>query len=102
LDKEAAMRNLSSPTAIKIKGLLFLVAGVTSAVLLIIEQPTFKIILLLAITVWCFCRAYYFAFYVIEHYVDPAYHFSGLWSFGRYLMKRRSREKRRKPGDGAG
>jgi hypothetical protein len=27
-----------------------------------------------------FCRFYYFAFYVIEHYVDPGYRFSGLGS----------------------
>ena len=47
---------------------------------------------LLAVTVWCFCRFYYFAFYVIEHYVDPGYRFSGLWSFALYLLsKRRAR-----------
>jgi hypothetical protein len=40
------------------------------------------------LTVWCFARCYYFAFYVIQHYVDPSYHFAGLWSFLTYLMKR--------------
>jgi hypothetical protein len=44
---------------------------------------------LLAITIWCFCRSYYFAFYVIEHYVDPGYRFSGLGSFLRYFLSRR-------------
>ena len=42
-----------------------------------------------ALTAWCFARCYYFAFYVIEHYMDPGFHFSGLWSFFRYLVKRR-------------
>jgi hypothetical protein len=42
----------------------------------------------MSIAVWCFCRSYYFAFYVIEHYVDPSYRFSGLWSFVRYLLSR--------------
>ena len=46
--------------------------------------------LLLTISVWCFCRAYYFAFYVIEHYVDPGYRFSGLWSFVVYLWLKRN------------
>jgi hypothetical protein len=43
---------------------------------------------LLAIAVWCFCRAYYFAFYVIEKYVDPTFRFSGLGSAVRYLCGR--------------
>jgi len=33
-----------------------------------------------------FARAYYFAFYVIERYVDR---FSGLWSCVRYLCSQR-------------
>jgi hypothetical protein len=45
--------------------------------------------LLLAVAIWCFARAYYFAFYVIEHYVDDSYRFSGLWSFALYLMRRK-------------
>jgi len=42
--------------------------------------------LLLLVAVWSFCRAYYFAFYVIEHYVDPSYKFAGLTSFAMYLL----------------
>src|SRR5437899_12245421 len=45
----------------------------------------------LALAIWCFCRFYYFAFYVIEHYVDPAYRFSGLWSFVCWLGERRKK-----------
>jgi hypothetical protein len=41
---------------------------------------------LLLVAIWAFCRAYYFAFYVIEHYVDPAYRFSGLIDFFRYAL----------------
>jgi len=85
------VRNLTDPRLIKIKGLLFLLIGLVASLLLILEQPTFQTGLLLAIAVWCFCRFYYFAFYVIEHYVDGAYRFSGLWSFARYLMRRAKR-----------
>ncbi len=38
--------------------------------------------------VWAFCRAYYFAFYVIEHHVDPGYRFSGLISFVAYALRK--------------
>ena len=83
------MKDLTDPRWIKLKGILFLLIGLVSAVLLILEMPTWKVGVLLAIAIWCFCRFYYFAFYVIEHYVDPSYRFSGLWSFACYLLKRR-------------
>jgi hypothetical protein len=85
------MKDLTNPNWIKFKGLLFLLLGFSSAVLLILERPAFKVIVLLTISIWCFCRFYYFAFYVIEHYVDPAYRFSGLWSFAAYLWSQRRR-----------
>jgi len=88
------MKNITSHGLIKLKGILFLLIGLFASVLLFLEQPTLKVALLLGIVVWCFCRFYYFAFYVIEHYVDHSYRFSGLWSFGRYLFQRRKHESR--------
>jgi hypothetical protein len=86
------VRNLANPTWIKIKGFLFLFLGLLAATLLLFEHPTMKVGLLLALAAWCFCRFYYFAFYVIEHYVDPSYRFSGLLSFMRYLLRERKKE----------
>ena len=86
------MKELTNPNWIKVKGVLFLVIGILSALILILEQPSLKTALLLAISVWCFCRFYYFAFYVIEHYVDPGYRFSGLWSFVVYLVSKRRKD----------
>ena len=60
------------------KGILFLLIGGVSSVLLLLESPSLKVGLLLALAVWAFCRTYYFAFYVIEHYADPSYRFAGL------------------------
>jgi hypothetical protein len=85
------MRNLTDPTWIKIKGMLFLFLGLVAAALLLFERPTIRVGLLLTLAVWCFCRFYYFAFYVIEHYVDPSYRFSGLISFIRYLIWERKK-----------
>jgi len=83
------MKDLTDPCWIKLKGILFLVIGLLSSALLLIEHLEVRTAVLLGIAVWCFCRFYYFAFYVIEHYVDSSYRFSGLWSFARYLVARR-------------
>ncbi len=79
------MRDLTHPGWIKVKAVLFLIAGILASALLLIEQPTLKVALLLLVAIWCFCRAYYFVFYVMEHYVDPGFKFSGLISFVRYV-----------------
>jgi hypothetical protein len=83
-----AMKDLTNPAWIKLKGALFLLLGVAAAGLLWLEHPTLKVALLLALTTWCFCRAYYFAFYVIERYVDSSFKFSGLGAFLIYLLRR--------------
>jgi len=53
-------------------------AGNRGGALLVLEHPTWKVALLLVLGSWDFCRLHYFAFYVIEKYVDPGYKFSGL------------------------
>jgi hypothetical protein len=83
------MADLKNPSLIITKGLLFLGLGLLASTLLLLEAWNIKVLVLLAIAVWAFCRFYYFAFYVIEHYVDPQYRFAGLWSFFRYLLRRR-------------
>jgi hypothetical protein len=83
------MRDLSDPRWIKLKGILFLLLGMGSATLLLMERPSVREALLLALAVWAFCRAYYCAFYVIERYVDPSFRFSGLLAFARYVWARR-------------
>lgn len=83
------MRDLDDARLIYTKGLLFLVTGVLSAGLLLIASPSVRSACLLSLTVWSFCRCYYFAFYVIEHYVDGSYRFAGLWHFARYCMRKR-------------
>ena len=85
------MKDLTSATWIKVKGILFLMLGIAAAALLVLEHPTWKAGLLLALVVWCFCRFYYFAFYVIEKYVDPSYKFSGSWAFAKYLCQSRKK-----------
>ena len=68
---------------------MFLLIGIAAAVLVFLDSPNWKTGVLLALAIWSFCRFYYFAFYVIEKYVDPAYKFSGLISFAKYLFRRK-------------
>jgi len=86
------MKDLTNPKWIKAKGILFLALGLAASGLLIAEvagEIRLRIILLLAVAAWSFCRFYYFAFYVIEKYVDPSQKFSGLFACFRYLIRNR-------------
>jgi hypothetical protein len=72
-----------------IKGGLFVLGGALASGEILIELPTIRVAALLLIAIWCFARAYYFVFYVIEHYADPGYRFAGVWSFVGYLWRKR-------------
>jgi uncharacterized RDD family membrane protein YckC len=91
------MAGITNPKLLYAKGALFLFAGALAAGLLVWEHPEGKVVLLLAVAVWSFARAYYFAFYVVQHYIDPGYRFAGLGSFARYLLRRRGSSRQ---GDG--
>ncbi len=83
------MGDITNPKLLYLKGGLFVVLGVLAAGGILMLYPDWRLAVLLAIVIWAFCRAYYFVFYVIEHYVDPGYKFAGLSSFVRYVMRKR-------------
>lgn len=66
-----------------------LATGLLAATLLLFESPSLKTAILLGVAIWGFARAYYFAFYVIEHYIDPTFRFASLTAFARYAWKQR-------------
>ncbi len=82
------MADIKSPKLIWIKGWLFLGLGVLSAGLILIETPSLRMFALLSIAIWAFSRFYYFAFYVIQNYVDPSFRFAGLWDFCKYAIRK--------------
>lgn len=75
-----------------LKAALFLVIGLFAAGVLWLQSPTLQTALLLALLIWAFCRAYYFAFYVVEKYIDPNYRFSGLGSLLRYVIAQKRKK----------
>lgn len=89
------MADLKNPKVIWFKGWLFLGLGILAGVMLVARDPRPASILLLCITIWAFARFYYFAFYVIEHYVDPNYKFAGLIDFVQYALSRRDERSER-------
>lgn len=89
------MGDLTDPRAIYAKGALFFVLGSLAGGLLLFENFQWRTLLLLSVCVWAFSRFYYFAFYVIEHYVDAEYRFAGLFDFfKRYCWQRKTDDMR--------
>ncbi|MEM1109552.1 MAG: hypothetical protein AAGH99_12775 [Planctomycetota bacterium] len=84
--------DLKSKRMILLKGWLFLLGGLLASAALLTDYFHWKTAALLAAAVWCFCRFYYFAFYVIQHYVDPDYRFVGLWDFFKYTLRNKPSE----------
>ena len=81
------MKDLT-PGWIKVKAVLFILMGFLAVALILFDNPNWRTAVLLGVAIWSFCRFYYFAFYVIEKYVDPNYKFSGLISFVKYWFGR--------------
>jgi hypothetical protein len=86
------MGDIKSPRVIWVKGVLFLLLGLLASALLVLQMPDIKSLLLHCMAVWAFCRCYYFAFYVIQHYVDSDFRYAGLFSFLQYALRRRRQE----------
>jgi hypothetical protein len=83
------MRDLQSHRWMWVKAALFLLIGLVACILILIDDPDWHVAALLALAIWAFCRAYYFAFYVIEKYIDPSFRFSGIISAIKHAMSRR-------------
>ena len=82
------MRDLKNPRWMYLKAALLLAIGFISAGLILAENWDLKTLLLLGLTIWSFSRAYYFAFYVIERYLDPTFKFAGIFSAVTHLTQK--------------
>ena len=83
------MKALTDPRLMYLKAVLLLGAGLMAAALLVAESPTLRTVALLLVVIWSFSRVYYFCFYVMERYVDPAFRFSGVGAVVVYLLRRK-------------
>ena len=81
--------DIKNPKILKLKGILFLVLGLIASGLLVLNSPELSTVVLLVVTIWAFCRFYYFAFYVLHHYADKDFNYAGLAHLIRYLIGKR-------------
>lgn len=81
------MADLKNPRLLYLKGCLMLATGLLAGALLLMKHPKWSTAFLLAIAIWGCCRAYYFAFYVIEHYIDSGFRYAGLIDFLQRLQR---------------
>jgi hypothetical protein len=86
--------DIKNPKLLYLKATLFVLAGLLASAGILLIAPSLQVAILLAIAIWSFSRAYYFAFYVVQRYVDPNYRFAGLWSFVRYVSNRSKADER--------
>jgi hypothetical protein len=77
--------DITSPRLLKLKGALFLALGLLSAAMLILPMLSWRSVALMVISIWSFCRAYYFCFYVMQHYADPHFRYRGLFDLFMHL-----------------
>lgn len=84
-------RDLTSPWWIYTKAVGFVMIGLAASALILLQMPRWDVAIYLAISIWAFARAYYFAFYVVEHYIDPNYRYAGLISFLKHIWKTRQK-----------
>lgn len=81
-------RDLTDSRWMFAKAIGFIIIGLLASTLIFLELPRWDILALLVIAIWAFARAYYFAFYVVEHYVDPSFRYAGFIDMLKYgLMK---------------
>ena len=83
------LRDLKNTKLIGLKATLFVLTGALSGTTLFLQNASWTTLALIAVLAWSAARFYYFAFYVMQRYVDPTYRFSGLWSlFAHFALRR--------------
>jgi uncharacterized membrane protein YcfT len=73
------------------EAILFVVIVALAATALLLAAPTWRTAACVAALCWASARAYYFAFHVLERYVDPTFRFRGLTSLLAHLARSRRR-----------
>ena len=85
------MGDLKSKRLIVLKGWLFLLLATLALAGLCLQSPSWRTLALGLILAWASARFYYFLFYVLEKYVDPALRYAGVLDQLQALLRRRRR-----------
>jgi len=87
-------RDIKSKRLLHAKGFLFLILGITAAGAIFIESQNIRTVVLLLITIWAFCRFYYYLFYVLEKYICRDQKYAGILDALKYVIRSRGGVKR--------
>jgi hypothetical protein len=87
-------RDITSKWLLHAKGFLFLVVGLLAAATIYLQAQSLRTILLLIVTIWSFCRFYYYLFYVLEKYIGRDRKYAGILDAVKYLLKGDAEEKK--------
>lgn len=71
------------------KLLLFVLLAGLAATCLLLQHPSWTTAAGLGALIWASARAYYFAFHVVQHWIDPEFRFRGLVHFFSWCWQRR-------------
>ncbi len=83
------MGDLKSKKLIILKGILFLGIGLLSGGYILVISPDIRVLALLGVCIWAFCRFYYFLFYVLEKYVGIEGKYAGIGDLVRRLIRKK-------------
>jgi hypothetical protein len=81
--------DIQSKGLLHAKGVLFLVVGVMACGGILLEAGSLRVLFLLVVGVWGFCRFYYYLFYVLERYAGRERKYAGLFDALRYIITRK-------------
>lgn len=80
-----------------VKACCFVLIALACFALLWLRAPGGATLALCVGLAWASARLYYFFFYVIERYIDPAFRFDGLVSVARHLLRPARSARRASP-----
>ncbi len=83
-----------------LKAALFVAIALVASAVILLEHFSWITLAMLALVIWASCRVYYFAFYVIEHYIDGSFKYAGLWSAMQHLLRQRKGDAERERDEG--
>jgi hypothetical protein len=85
------VRNELTPRWMMVKAALFVLLGGLAATFLLWQHPSMATAACVASLVWASARAYYFAFHVLQHWIEPGFRFTGLLDLLRHRWRRAKR-----------
>ena len=71
-----------------VKAGLFVLLGGLAATCLLLQHPAWTTATCIAALTWAAARAYFFAFHVVQHWIDPEFRCRGLVHFFSWCWRR--------------